>query len=321
MVKGDASKGGRLSSPSVLRDILRKHGVSPRRSLGQNFLIDANILRKVVETVRPSPGDLVLEVGAGAGTLTLALASNGCNVVAVEIDPRLLEVLRETAGGLRNVWIIHGDVLALDLPGVMNAARVRFWGEGRAERPDALPPEGTYKIASNLPYYITSPFAYEIFKGPSLWDGMTLMVQEEAARRMTARPGEEEYGALSVITQAAWDAHLVAKVPRSAFWPVPDVESAMLDFAPRRNFIREEEKGIFLEAVKAAFSSRRKTILNSLFLSYGTKLAMTKEEIDTGLRVSGLDPAKRAQELDVEDFVILAGVVQRWHKSRRRVTL
>lgn len=326
MLEEDAGKGGRLWSPSVLRALLRKHNVAPRRGLGQNFLIDANILRKIVEAVRPSFGDLVLEVGAGAGTLTCALASSGCNVVAVEIDPGLLGVLKETVGSLRNVWILHGDVLALDLSEVMNAAKRRFYGETNIEDLDveyleASRAKGGYKIVSNIPYYITSPFLYEIFKGPDIWGSMTLMVQEEVARRILARPKEEEYGTLSVIMQAAWDIHLVTKVAQTSFWPVPDVESAILYFTPRLGFLREEDKSDFLEAVKAAFSSRRKTILNSLTLYYGVRLGISKEKITADLQEAGLEPARRAQELGFEDFAALAGVVRRWRKSHKRVTL
>ncbi|HHY38488.1 MAG TPA: ribosomal RNA small subunit methyltransferase A [Clostridia bacterium] len=324
MTEEDASRcglSGRLWSPSVLRAVLKRHNVAPRRSLGQNFLIDANILRKIIEAVRPSSGDLALEVGAGAGTLTHALASSGCNVVAVEIDPGLLGVLRETVGNLRNVWILRGDVLALDLSEVMEAAKRRFYGEARVEDPDAPRPERGYKIVSNIPYYITSPFLYEIFKGPDIWGSMTLMVQEEVARRMMARPKDEQYGTLSVIMQSAWDIHFVTKVARTSFWPVPDVDSAILHFTPRRGFPREEDKTVFLEAVKAAFRSRRKTILNSFTLSYGVKLGMSKEEIAAHLQRSGLDPGRRAQELDLDDFVALAGMVQTWRKSHKRVTL
>jgi 16S rRNA (adenine1518-N6/adenine1519-N6)-dimethyltransferase len=341
----------RLASPAVLRRLLQKSDISPRRGLGQNFLIDGNILRKIVATVEPVPGDLILEIGAGVGTLTRALASGGAHVIAVEIDSGLVQVLKQTVGKCDNVWIVHEDILAGHMDDLLISAYGHYahggsgYGKnhgvvlgaktqeltsdgGLCDKNHGVGPSihefpglSSLKIASNLPFYITSPFCYEVFKSAQKWQAMTLLVQEEAAKRIIAGPGDPSYGALSVVTHCAWDARIVARVPPTAFWPVPDVDSSILHLTSRDNAIPYERRGLFLETVQAAFSSRRKTLLNSLFLHYGNRLSLSKEEIRTDLRRLQIDPGLRAQDLSIEVFNALSEVVLRWHKSHKRATL
>lgn len=280
----------RLSSPSVLRRLLEERGVTPRRQWGQNFLIDGNILRKIVGCCDPGPSDAVIEVGAGVGTLTRPLGRLARRVVAVEVDPRLAGILREVVEDLPGVTVLEGD--ALRLP----------WRELVAEARGYAGPGGRVKLVGNLPYYLTAPLFYRWLEEPVDWDAVVVTLQKEAAERLVAGPGSGAYGALSVLAAVRGRARMEAKVSPGCFFPRPLVWSALV--------VVERTGGPVLpaglvEVLRAAFGRRRKTLLNALA---GSPVAADREEALGLLEQAGVDPGRRAEELGVEEFLRLAAV-------------
>ena len=237
-----------------------------RKKWGQNFLQDPNIIRKIVAQLDPQPHDVVIEIGPGQGALTFALAKQVKTVYAVEIDPLLVNHLNEHV--LENVNVIHQDILDLDLH--------KFSGD--------------VKIIGNLPYNITSPIIFK-FLDWSGWSKMVFMTQREVAQRITSIHGNKTYGRLSVMTQALSKVELSFNVPKTVFFPQPNVTSAILTFDPISTSITDLE--YFSHLVKQAFSQRRKTLRNTL------KGLFTSEEL-------GDFSGKRAEELSVQDFITLS---------------
>ena len=237
-----------------------------RKKWGQNFLQDPNIIRKIVAQLDPQPHDVVIEIGPGQGALTFGLAKQVNTVHAIEIDPLLVDHLNAHAP--ENVNIIHQDILELDLH--------QFSGD--------------VKIIGNLPYNITSPIIFK-FLDWSGWSKMVFMTQREVAQRITSIHGNKTYGRLSVMTQAMSNVKLSFTVPKTVFFPQPDVTSAILTFDPINNSIQNMNH--FSHVVKQAFSQRRKTLRNTL------KGLFTSEEL-------GDFSGKRAEELSVQDFITLS---------------
>jgi len=237
-----------------------------RKKWGQNFLQDPNIIRKVVAQLNPKPHDVVIEIGPGKGALTFELAKKVHTVHAIEIDPLLVDYLNQHAP--ENVNIMHQDILKLDLN--------QFSGD--------------IKIIGNLPYNITSPIIFKFLDWPG-WSKMVFMTQKEVAQRITSIHGNKTYGRLSVMTQILSNVELSFSVPRTVFFPQPNVTSAILTFNP--NSISIVDMDHFSDLVKQAFSQRRKTLRNTL------KSLFTSEEL-------GHFSGKRAEELSVEDFIKLS---------------
>lgn len=276
----------RLYSPAVIREIQKTWGFQFQKSLGQNFLIDGNIVRAIADAAEIEEGDAVLEIGAGIGTLTEELALRGAHVFCVEIDENLKPILAQTLKAYPRVEIFYRDVLKTDLKAEIER---RF-------------PNKKIKVVANLPYYVTTPILTHVLDSGIDLASMHLMVQREMAMRMAAEPGSKLYGSISVYLQMRGEVSTALYVPRTCFMPQPKVDSAVLSIKKMTGEHRETLKQA--EAiVRAAFSKRRKTVLNALS-TYG--FPVEKEEILYALKNSGIDPKSRAEAIGVESYRILA---------------
>ncbi|HTO12620.1 MAG TPA: 16S rRNA (adenine(1518)-N(6)/adenine(1519)-N(6))-dimethyltransferase RsmA [Candidatus Binatia bacterium] len=252
-----------------------------RRALGQHFLRDAGIARAIVDLLAPTASDLVVEIGPGEGALTGELARRSGRLIALEVDTALLERLRRRLPGV--------EVLQAD---------ARTWDYGLLTRP----PGGRVLVVGNLPYSVGKPIVAALLEARAAIDVMVLMLQREVAERLAAPPGSRVYGALSVLTQAVCDVELALRVPPGAFRPPPQVESAVVRITPRAApRVPPALETRFREVVRAAFSSRRKTLANALAGGLGVTLGVAREAAATG----GVDPARRAETLSIEEFVAL----------------
>jgi 16S rRNA (adenine1518-N6/adenine1519-N6)-dimethyltransferase len=260
-------------------EALARHGVRPSKSLGQNFVVDPNTIRKIVAIADLDAGDRVLEIGAGAGSLTIALAAACDHVVAIERDPRLIPVLRDILGETDNVEVIEGDALTLDL------------GRFRARR-----------LVANLPYNIAATLALRILQTAPVISSSTIMTQREVGERLAARPGSKAYGQTSVMVRYLARAEVVARISRRAFYPIPNVDSVVVHMVRKRGAVTEDEAERLTSVVRAAFGQRRKTLRNSLVDLVGSTGAA-----ESLLRSARVDPGLRAEDLDVDGFVAIAG--------------
>jgi 16S rRNA (adenine1518-N6/adenine1519-N6)-dimethyltransferase len=254
-------------------------GFRPSRRLGQNFLIDENIARKIIRCFTPKPGDVVLEIGPGFGVLTKYLLPVGCRVIAVEIDARLVAELERQFGEAENLTIIHGDFRKLPLQDY-----------GSHERP--------LRVLGNIPYHITSPVIFKVLENRSLVSDMMIMIQREVAQRIVGRPRTKDYGILSVLCQAYSRPKIEFVVSKNVFSPKPEVDSAVVHIDFRVN-TQIEDDHTFFEVVKTAFSKRRKILRNTL------------KSLPVDLGSLGIDLERRAEELTVEEFIALANTVAR----------
>jgi 16S rRNA (adenine1518-N6/adenine1519-N6)-dimethyltransferase len=271
-------------------EILNKYNIRLTKTLGQNFLTDANIIRKITDAGELSEKDLVVEVGPGIGALTVNLAQKAGRVIAVEIDKKLIPALEETTGGFDNVTLVNADVLKVDIYGLIDG-----W-------------HGNVKVISNLPYYVTTPIIMMFLEGNYPIERMVLMVQKEVAQRMTAKPGTKDYGALSVGIQAAGIPKILFSVSRNCFIPKPEVDSAVVRVIITDEYRKRiSDRKIFHECVKAAFSQRRKTLVNSLGNSPFFKI--DKEMVKDMLSALNLKEQVRGEELSVEQFILLSNMV------------
>ncbi len=276
----------RLSAPSEVRRILGSYGVQLKRRWGQNFLIDANILRHIVDAASLGADDTVIEIGPGIGSLTQALAQRAGRVIAIEIDRELVHILRELFADEPKVELIAGDALKVDF--------------------SELVPEGTpIKVVANLPYYITSPLIFHLLEQRVALEFAVLMVQAEVADRLVAAPGSKDYGSLSVAVQYRADVDVVVRVPRTVFMPQPQVDSKVVRLRPRPYTPAAKSDELFFAVVRAAFAQRRKTLRKAL-----QPLAQTYQIDSTELlERAGIDPSLRGEKLDLGTFVSLANVL------------
>ncbi|MBU5294271.1 16S rRNA (adenine(1518)-N(6)/adenine(1519)-N(6))-dimethyltransferase RsmA [Anaerosalibacter bizertensis] len=279
----------RLYSPSYVKEIIDKYNFRFSKGLGQNFLIDGNIVRKICEEGEVSKEDDILEIGPGIGTLTEELSYKANKVVAVELDKSLFPILDETLAGCNNVEIVPGDILKIDLPKLFSE---KFESEN-------------IKIVANLPYYITTPIIGRLLEEELDIDSILVMVQSEVAERMKASPGTKDYGSLSVFVQYYTEPEIVLSVPKTAFMPRPNVDSAVIKLKIRKEKIELKDREIFFKVVKAAFSQRRKTILNSL----SSGLKTDKATIRAILEKADIDPKLRAENLTIEDFSKISAIL------------
>lgn len=279
----------RLYSPKYVREIIDRYGFTFSKSLGQNFLIDGNIVRKIVQGAEVTRDDYVLEIGPGIGILTEELALNAKKVVSVELDRGLLDVLEETLAAYDNVEIIHGDILKIDLKKLIDE---KFEG-------------GPIKIVANLPYYVTTPILGKLLEESLNIDSITVMIQKEVADRMVAAHGSKAYGSLSVFVNFYSRPEILLKVPKTVFMPQPKIDSSVIKLNIKKE-LPDLDREKFFQVVKAAFSKRRKTILNSLS-TYGFNL--DKEDIRKALEEAEISPQARAEDLSLEDFIKISKIL------------
>lgn len=275
----------RLYSPARIREVMETHGIRAAKSLGQNFLADGNVVRRIADAANVSSDDCILEVGPGIGTLTEELSMRAKKVVAVEIDRHLLPVLSDTLRGRENVKILHDDILNVDLKSL---CREEFGGR-------------KIKVVANLPYYVTTPILTKLVLESESVTMISVLIQKEVAERMSAVEGGKEYGSLSVFMRYYSEPELRFTVPASVFIPKPKVDSAVL-----RLSVREELEPVgehFFELVRAAFSMRRKTLLNCLSRS---ELALSKEDVAAALRELGHPENIRGEALSLGDYIRLS---------------
>ncbi len=267
---------------------MREHGLQFRRSLGQNFLVDGNILQKVVDAAAIEPDECVLEIGAGIGTLTIALAPLCRRVLAVEIDRSLIPVLESHTQGFGNVTVIQGDAARMDFGEALD-------GTCGNEKPHP------WKVVSNLPYYVTSPVMMNLLFSGAPISRLVLMVQKEVAFRIVAPPGSGDYGAFSVACQFKARPFICAPVSRTAFMPAPEVDSAIVVMemceGPEHDVPDED---LFFRVVRQAFNYRRKTISSALKSAFGP------ERVKQALASSGIDPKRRGETLSIDEFAALS---------------
>ena len=265
---------------------MAKYNVVAKKGLGQNFLADANILRKIVAAAELSQDDLVLEIGAGIGALTTALAEAAGRVITVETDRSLAPLLAEVLATRTNVQLVFGDILKLDPASLLTE------------------PRPGPKVVANLPYYITTPIIFHLLESTIPWQLLVFLVQKEVADRMVSPPGNKVYGALSVMLQSYCHVELVGVVPPTVFLPRPKVNSAIVRLKPKPRVFSPETDHCFSLLVRTVFSSRRKNLHNSLRRIFPELGGETK--VMAALQALGLDPLQRGETLSPEEFYALA---------------
>lgn len=279
-----------LTSPRNIRAIQDKFGFTFKKGLGQNFLTSADVLSDIAEAADTDGG--VLEIGPGFGVLTQALAKRCRRVVSVEIDDRLLPVLDYTLSEYDNVKIVCGDVLKLDLKKLIQS---EFGNE-------------KISIAANLPYYITTPIITRLLEQQLPVKNIVIMVQKEVADRLCAREGKKDYGAITLLCRYYTEPEIITKVPSSLFIPPPKVDSAVLRLRVLDEpSVKVKDEKMFFKTVKAAFSQRRKTLLNCLASAF----PIPKAELTEIMLAAGIEPARRGETLNAEEFARLADALTR----------
>ncbi|MEH7376043.1 MULTISPECIES: 16S rRNA (adenine(1518)-N(6)/adenine(1519)-N(6))-dimethyltransferase RsmA [Bacillaceae] len=276
-----------IATPVRTKDILKKYGFSFKKSLGQNFLIDTNILKKIVSFANLTEDSGAIEIGPGIGALTEQLARTSKKVVAFEIDQRLLPILNDTLSPYPNVKIIHNDVLEADVAEVIS--------EEFNDMDDIM-------VVANLPYYVTTPIIMKLLEEHLPIRGIVCMLQKEVADRISARPGTKDYGSLSIAVQYYTEAETVMIVPKTVFVPQPNVDSAVIRLTRREHpAVTVTDETFFFQVTRASFAQRRKTLLNNL-TSQLPEGKQKKEDILQALSASGIDPARRGETLSLEEF-------------------
>lgn len=276
-----------LTSPKQISELLSGHGFTFSKSLGQNFLINAAIPEKIADGANITKDTSVLEIGPGIGCLTRVLAQRAKHVVAVEVDSRLVPILKQTLAEYDNVTIIHADILKTDI----NALAEKY---------------GRLSVCANLPYYITTPILMYILESGVPFSDITVMVQKEVAQRLCASEGSKVYGAISAVIQYYTAPKILFSVSAGSFLPAPKVESAVVRLCSRSRPAVKDEKWLF-SVIHAGFSQRRKTLLNALSVG----LNLSKAQVESALLDSGIKPEIRAERLSVEDFCRLSNVLKK----------
>ncbi|EZP74854.1 16S ribosomal RNA methyltransferase KsgA/Dim1 family protein [Parageobacillus genomosp. 1] len=284
-----------IATPGRTKEILDQYGFSFKKSLGQNFLIDTNILRKIVDAAEISAETGAIEIGPGIGALTEQLARRAKKVVAFEIDQRLLPILADTLSPYGNVRIIHQDVLKADIHQVIA---------------DEFTNVADIMVVANLPYYVTTPIIMKLLTDHLPIRGMVVMLQKEVADRLAAKPGTKDYGSLSIAVQYYTEAEVVMTVPRTVFIPQPNVDSAVIRLIKRKQPpVAVNDETFFFQVVRASFAQRRKTILNNLVNNLPNGKAM-KEQIESSLANANIDPRRRGETLTMEEFAALSNALR-----------
>jgi len=272
-----------------VKNLLLKYEIHPKKSLGQNFVVEPNTIRQIIKLADLDPEDFVLEVGSGLGSLTLALLESCKHVTAIEVDDVLVNILKETTGNQaeNKLRIIHADVMELDLQQVLEQKNSQW------------------NLVANLPYNIAVPVICDFLESTSLISKMTVMVQREVAERMVAKVGEKAYGLPSVKIEYFAEAKIIADIPPTVFLPKPRVESSIVQIVRRKNTMISENYEVLFSLIKSAFRHRRKMLRSSL------KGILSTDDFD----LTGIDPTNRAENLTLKEWELLAKqIVSRGHK-------
>ena len=279
----------RIGTAGNTADIISRHKFSIRKKYGQNFLVDASMLEKIVNAAGISEDDKVLEIGPGLGAMTQILAESAGEVTAVEIDKELIPILKETLTGYDNVNIINGDIMKQELKELCGGEK--------------------YKVVANLPYYITTPIVMKLLEENAGIKSITIMIQKEVAQRMQTGPGSKDYGALSLAVQYYAKPVYICTVPPECFIPRPGVDSAVVrldvyDTPP----VSVKDPGFMFKLIRAAFNQRRKTLANAI--SGDSALNISREAVQEALKSLGMDELIRGERLTLEEFARLADVLE-----------
>ena len=293
MAEKDYKNVMHLGNPTNTIAVLNRYGFSFKKKFGQNFLIDENVVEKIVRDAGVTKDDFVLEIGPGIGTMTQILCENAREVVAVEIDDKLIPILTEdTLSWYDNVTVIHEDILKLDI--------VKLANERNGGKP--------IKVVANLPYYITTPIIMGLFESHVPLDSITIMVQKEVADRMQVGPGTKDYGALSLAVQYYANPQILLNVPASCFMPRPNVDSAVIQLTRyEKPPVEVADEHLMFRLIRASFNQRRKTMTNSVGNS--PELSVSKEQMAAALEKCGLSATVRGEALTLAQFAELANVL------------
>lgn len=281
-----------IATPRRTKEIIQRHGFSFKKSLGQNFLIDQNILTKIVDAAGLGSSKGALEIGPGIGALTERLAQQAKTVTAIEIDRRLIPILEEVLEPYPHVHVEQADVLKVDLKELF---------ERRFHDVDSV------SVVANLPYYVTTPILMKLLEEKLPLENIVVMIQKEVAERMAAKPGSKDFGSLSIAVQYYSEPELICTVPHTVFIPQPNVESAVIRLKVRQTppvDVTSEEH--FFDVVRASFTQRRKTISNNLKTRYAKE---GRERIDAVLEQAGIQPSRRGETLSLQEFATLSNLL------------
>lgn len=283
-----------LGNPQETIAVLQRYGFNFQKKYGQNFLIDTHVLDKIIGAAQIGPDDFVLEIGPGIGTMTQYLAEAAREVVAVEIDTKLIPILQDTLKEYDNVTVLNEDILKVDIRKI-------------AEEKNGGKP---IKVVANLPYYITTPIIMGLFESEVPLDSITVMVQKEVADRMQVGPGTKDYGALSLAVQYYAEPYIVANVPPNCFIPRPTVGSAVILLTRyQEKPVKVNDASFMFKIIRASFNQRRKTLQNGLYNS--SELRIPKEKTVAALEEMGLTPTIRGEKLSLEEFAQLSDILGR----------
>ena len=283
-----------LGNPQETIAVLQRYGFNFQKKYGQNFLIDTHVLDKIIGAAEIGKDDFVLEIGPGIGTMTQYLAEAAREVVAVEIDTKLIPILEDTLKEYDNVTVLNEDILKVDIRKI-------------AEEKNGGKP---IKVVANLPYYITTPIIMGLFESEVPLDSITVMVQKEVADRMQVGPGTKDHGALSLAVQYYAEPYIVANVPPNCFIPRPAVGSAVIRLTRyQENPAKVNDSAFMFKIIRASFNQRRKTLQNGLYNS--SELRIPKEKTVAALEEMGLTPTIRGEKLSLEEFAKLSDILGR----------
>jgi 16S rRNA (adenine1518-N6/adenine1519-N6)-dimethyltransferase len=283
-----------MASPREVVLRLNHYGLKPLQSRGQNFLIDSNVVQNIVEAASVENGDAVVEVGPGAGALTLALAGRKARILALEVDRGLVRLLRDLLQSCPAVKVVQGDALKADWRALCRL----YFGEGEK-----------VKLVSNLPYNISTPFVYSLLKQLLPFERAVLMFQREVAERITAMPGDGNYGALTVLCQYYAAPGILFKVSRHVFWPRPKVDSAVLSLTPRERLLTAHQEPYFWRIVQGSFQQRRKTMLNNLLNLYD----WPRDAAAGMLLQASIEPSARPETVSLQKFAKLSRIIYNYY--------
>ena len=285
----------RIADYSVTKAVLERHGFTFKKSFGQNFLTDTNILQKIVDTAEVDDQVNVIEIGPGIGALTEFLAERAAEVMAFEIDHRLVPILADTLRDFDNVTVVNEDILKVDL-----TKHIQNFKN----------PELPIKVVANLPYYITTPILMHLIESGIPFSEFVVMMQKEVADRISAQPNTKAYGSLSIAVQYYMTAKVAFIVPRTVFVPAPNVDSAILKMVRRPEpAVAVEDESFFFKVSKASFTHRRKTLWNNLTGYFG-KTEEVKDKLTKALDQAGLSPSVRGEALSLAEFASLADALK-----------